>query len=43
MKNTRHTGVIREYDLHALSVRIGYGFIVFLCCLMVLVAVFPLI
>ena len=43
MKKAQHTGVIREYDLHAASVKIGYGFILFLCILMVVVAVFPLV
>ena len=43
MKKVQHTGVIREYDLHAASVKIGYGFILFLCGLMVVVAVFPLV
>ena len=42
MKKTLHTGVIRDYDLHASSVRIGYGFVLFLCCLTVILAVFPL-
>ena len=43
MKKLQHTGVIREYDLHSPSVKAGYGFIIFLCCLVVLLAVFPLI
>ena len=43
MKKLQHTGVIREYDLHSPSVRAGYGFIIFLCCLVVLLAVFPLV
>ena len=43
MKKIPRTGVIREYDMHATSVRIGYGVMIFLCCLMVVVAVFPLI
>ena len=43
MKKIQRTGVIREYDMHAPSVRTGYGFIIFLCALMVIVAVFPLI
>ena len=42
MKKAQHTGVIREYDLHALSVKTGYVFIIVLCLLMVIVAVFPL-
>ena len=43
MKNIQHTGVIREYDLHARSVKMGYAFIILMCFLMVIVAVFPLI
>ena len=43
MKKLQHTGVIREYDMHAPSVKAGYGFILFLCTLMVLIAVFPLV
>ena len=43
MKKIQHTGVIREYDLHAPAVKAGYGFVIFLCCLAVIVAVFPLI
>lgn len=43
MKKLNHTGVIREYDMHAPSVRAGYGFILFLCALMVVIAVFPLV
>ncbi len=43
VKKVQRTGVIREYDMHSASVRIGYGFILFFCCLMVVVAVFPLI
>ncbi len=43
MKKTPFTGVIREYDMHSLSVRIGYGFILFLCAVMVVLAVFPLV
>ena len=43
MKRIEHTGVIREYDLHAASVKAGYGVIIFLCCLMVILAVFPLV
>ena len=43
MKKIQHTGVIREYDMHAVSVRIGYGFILFACILMVVFAVFPLV
>ena len=43
MKKAEHTGVIREYDLHSRSVRIGYGFIILLCILVVIVALFPLV
>lgn len=42
MKNAQRTGVIRDYDMHSPSVRIGYGVILFLCVLMVILAVFPL-
>ena len=42
MKKLPRTGVIRDYDMHALSVRIGYGVIYFLCFIMVVFAVFPL-
>ena len=42
MKNAQRTGVIRDYDMHSLSVRIGYGVILFFCGLMVILAVFPL-
>ena len=43
MKNIPRTGVIRDYDMHSPSVRVGYGFILFLCALVVLVALFPLV
>ena len=42
MKTVPRTGVIREYDLHSTSVRIGYGVILFLCAVMVIVSLFPL-
>ena len=42
MSTQQRTGVIRDYDMHSASVRIGYGFIIFCCCLMVVLAVFPL-
>ena len=42
MKKVQHTGVIREYDRHSRSVRIGYAFIIALCVVMVVIAVFPL-
>lgn len=43
MKKLPRTGVIRDYDMHSPSVRIGYGFIYLLCIVMVVFAVFPLI
>ena len=43
MRKLPRTGVIRDYDMHSLSVRIGYGFIYVLCLVMVVFAVFPLI
>ena len=42
MKPMQRTGVIRDYDMHSGSVRVGYAVIVALCLLMVVVAVFPL-
>ncbi len=41
MKKQR-TGVIRDYDMHSVSVRIGYVFILLACVLTVVLAVFPL-
>ena len=43
MKKIQRTGVIRDYDMHAPGVRIGYGLILATCILMVVLAVFPLI
>ena len=43
MKSVQCTGVIRDYDMHSPSVRIGYGVILLLCVLMVILAVFPLV
>ena len=43
MKKIPRTGVIRDYDMHSTSVKIGYGIVIFLCCLIVVVAIFPLI
>ncbi len=43
MKKVPFTGVIREYDLHSPSVKIGYAVIILLCLLMVVLAVFPLV
>ena len=43
MKSVQRTGVIRDYDMHSPSVRIGYGVILLLCVLMVILAVFPLV
>lgn len=42
MSKLQRTGVIRDYDMHSASVKIGYGFIYVLCLIMVVVAVFPL-
>ena len=43
MSRTQRSGVIRDYDMHSFSVRAGYGLIIFLCILMVVIAVFPLV
>ena len=43
MHKKQRTGVIRDYDMHALSVRIGYGLIYGLCIVMMVFAVFPLV
>ncbi len=43
MHKKQRTGVIRDYDMHSLSVRIGYGLIYGLCIVMMVFAVFPLI
>ena len=43
MSKTQRTGVIREYDMHSPSVRVGYGFILLLCGIMVVIALFPLV
>ena len=32
MKSVQRTGVIRDYDMHSVSVRIGYGLLLFCCC-----------
>lgn len=42
MSKPQRTGVIRDYDMHSTSVKIGYGFIYILCLIMVVIAVFPL-
>ncbi len=42
MRKLPRTGVIRDYDMHSVSVRIGYGIIYALCLVMVVFAVFPL-
>ena len=42
MAKQPRTGVIRDYDMHSASVRIGYGIIYVLCLVMVVFAVFPL-
>lgn len=43
MSKPQRTGVIRDYDMHSTSVRVGYAFIYILCFVMVIVAVFPLV
>lgn len=43
MSNPQRTGVIREYDMHSPSVKVGYGFVLFLCGIMVIIALFPLV
>ena len=43
MKIIPRTGVIRDYDMHSRSVRVGYGIILCLCALVVVLAVFPLV
>ena len=43
MSKLPRTGVIRDYDMHSTSVKIGYAFIYVLCIIMVVFAVFPLI
>ena len=42
-KKVQHTGVIREYDRHSPAVKVGYGAIIALCLIMVVIAVFPLV
>ena len=42
MNKLPRTGVIRDYDMHSLPVRIGYAFIYVLCLVMVVFALFPL-
>ena len=43
MKKLPRTGVIRDYDMHSVSVKIGYAFIYILCAVMVIFALFPLV
>ena len=43
MAKAQRTGVIRDYDMHSASVRVGYVFIIFFCLIMTVVAVFPII
>ena len=43
MAKAQRTGVIRDYDMHSASVRVGYGFIIFFCLIMTVIAVFPII
>lgn len=42
-KPLQRTGVIRNYDMNSIPVRIGYAVIYILCIIMVVFAVFPLI
>ncbi len=42
-KKIQRTGVIRDYDLHSRSVRVLYGVVLFLCLIMTVIALFPLI
>ncbi|MBQ8080530.1 MAG: carbohydrate ABC transporter permease [Clostridia bacterium] len=42
MKQPQRTGVIRDYDMHSASVRVGYAVVILLCILMVILAVFPI-
>ncbi len=43
MKKHQRTGVIRDYDMHSASVKVLYGFVHFLCIIMTVIALFPLI
>ena len=43
MSKPRRTGVIRDYDMHSPSVKVGYAVIYILCIIMVVFAVFPII
>ena len=43
MEKIQRTGVIRDYDMHSSSVRALYGFVLFLCLIMTVIALFPLI
>lgn len=43
MDKIQRTGVIRDYDMHSTSVRFLYGFVLFLCLIMTVIALFPLI
>ncbi len=43
MAKAQRTGVIRDYDMHSASVRVRYGFIIFFCLIMTVIAVFPII
>ena len=43
MDKIQRTGVIRDYDMHSSSVRFLYGFVLFLCLIMTVIALFPLI
>lgn len=43
MSKPQRTGVIRNYDMHSASVKIGLTFIYVLCGIMVVIAIFPII
>lgn len=43
MKKLPRTGVIRDYDMHSASVRVGYALIYIVCAVMVVFALFPLV
>lgn len=43
MKKMPRTGIIRDYDMHSPSVRVGYAFIYAVCLIMVVICIFPLV
>jgi len=43
MAKVQRTGVIRDYDMHSAPVRVGFGFILALCGVMTVIALFPLV